>query len=244
VSQDSISVIDQGLRSLLASVEHSFVKETGMRSCRVPAQISEMKGVLDGSPLFLRTRRYRGIFFDSLTVAVLESAERLRSLTVIGLPPPGAPWPILGMDIIALRGSGISLVALDLAPTDLPLWETSCAPIMSDLHAQLKDAVVPRKRPEFTADAFSRLALIAGVRASREGAVFSAVETLLLRTIELLQRMPTIKYTNAAQERRERWLEAEKQNRKEHDALARLFGPAVAKNYLDGFLFASRTGAE
>jgi len=44
---------------------------------------------------------------------------------------------------------------------------------------------------------------------------------------------------NVIHAKKERWLSAERQNRKEHNALARLFGPDLAGEYLERFLFAA-----
>ncbi len=238
MSKESSLIIDQGIRCLLRSAEKSFVSETNLIPWEMPAGLSQLEGILDGNPLRLHTRRYRGTRLDSFTVAVLATDQQLCSFTAIGLPPPGAPWPVLGIDLIALRGA-ISLIAIDLAPTDLDFWERYCAPLLTELHTQVQDVVVRRKRPSFADSTFSPLALIAGVSVGKEEPVFIATETFLQQTMALLGRLPAFPYSRAAWMHRERWLTAEKQNRKEHNALERMFGSAVATRYLDEFLFAS-----
>lgn len=255
--------LDEGLRRLLLCARQC-ADTLGLRPAPVPDDLAQLQGTLDGTrdgtPLCLRTERYSGQRLDSLTVAVLETPGGLCSLTVIGLPVAGAPFPILGIDLIALRGT-ISLCALDLAPLDEGFWQSRCAPVLCAVHAAAQESLVVRQRPRFAEDTFSPLALIAGVRPGREAAVFDAVELLLLRTVVLLTADPRSRPApeharEYAQEharerqfaaqtsrlRRERWLLAERQNRKEHSALSRMFGPEAATRYLDGFLFANHHG--
>lgn len=234
--------LDDGLRRLLLCAR--WCADTlGLRPAPVPLELAQLQGTLDGAPdstpLCLRTQRYRGARLDSLTVAALETPRGLCSLTLIGLPAAGTPFPVLGVDIIALRGT-ISLCALDLAPTDAEFWQAHCAPVLSAVQGAAEQSLVRRQRPRFADATFSSLAVIAGVRPGGEAAVFDAVELLLQRTAALLMAEPELPPDRAAAARqhRQRWLLAERQNRKEHDALTRMFGPETAARYLDGFLFA------
>ena len=186
----------------------------------------------------MHTQRYRGAHLAPLTIAVLEQEQKLCSLTVIGLPRAGAPSPVLGIDLIALRGA-LSLVALDLAPLDTHFWSTHCSSILDAVHTLVAPALVPRKRPAFAADVFSPQALIGGTRVGQEETVFAAAELLLVRTAELLAQTSPATLCTKAEERLGRWLAAERHNRKEHNALSQMFGAAFATQYLDQFLFGS-----
>jgi hypothetical protein len=240
--EQSALTVDRGLRHLLRSAQCICRRDLQLTPCQLPAELAKLEGTLDGKPLTLHSWRYRGSQSSTFTLAVLEVAQRLCSFTAIGLPTQGAPWPILGIDIIALRGT-ISLVALDLAPTDEAFWTAHCTALLAAIRAQVEDAVIPRKHPGFTHGVFSPLALIAGARMGGEAAVFTAADSLLSGTASILRSQQETSRSAAAQLRRDRWLDAEKRNRKEHNALEKMFGSAIATRYLDDFLFAVPEGA-
>jgi hypothetical protein len=183
----------------------------------------------------MHTQRYQGEQLAPLTVAMIEIDQQLCSLTVVGLPQLGSPGPVLGIDLIALRGS-LSLVALDLAPMDPDFWSAHCSPLLTAVHTLAEPALVLRKRPEFAAEVFSSQALIAGARVGQEEVVVAAVELLLVRSAPLFGKT-SLPHCPGAAPRLLRWLAAERQNRKEHNALAHMFGAAFATEYLDRFLF-------
>lgn len=227
-----------------------IVQRLGLQEVAIPADLAAATGLLRGAPVVLRTRRYRGAGFAPLTLAHIENAQgRLCSLTVVGLPQPGSGLPILGMDLIALNGA-LSLVAVDLAPIHAQAWQTDCAPLLIDLQQQTAGSLIARKRPEFSVDTFSPLAVIAGARSGAERTVFCALVELLQRVSDLwLRRLGLTTASevswedpgqiHAEAESVRRWLLAEQENRKEHSALAAIFGPDFAKRYLHGFLFST-----
>lgn len=228
--------LDRNLRQLWELVQHLVVPRLGLRPLALPPELALASGELEGRRLTLRTQRYTGPGGAALTLAAIAGEDgRLCTLTVLGIPPLGAGWPVLGIDLIALRGT-LALVAVDLAPLDQPFWQQYCAPLLQALQAQLPDLLVPRKRPGFAVETFSPLAAIAAARAGSETAVCAAIAELLQQTTALLAAAPTL--APAAPAARARWLAAERQNRKEHDALSRIFGPRFAAYYLDEFLFA------
>ena len=230
--------IDRELRQLWELVEDFVVPRLALRPVALPPWLALTSGQLEGSVLTLRTQRYAGAGGAALTLAAIESAPgRLCTLTVLGIPPPGVGWPVLGIDLIALRGT-LALVAVDLAPIDPRFWQLHCAPLLQALRMRAADSLVARKRPAFTSETFSPLSVIAGARAGGEAAVCAAIAQLLKETAMLLCSEPTAAPSPSAQRARASWLAAEKQNRKEHDALSRIFGPRFASYYLDEFLFA------
>ena len=142
--------------------------------------------------------------------------------------------PIVGVDLIGLAGA-LSLVAVDLAPTDDAAWQTHAAAMLTALHASVESRVVPRRRPSFADEVFSPRALIAGVRRGAELAVLDAVASFVEHA---LGRWPAPlalapERAAAASDRVDAWCRAELRNRREHDALTRLFGAAPATAYLD-----------
>lgn len=239
----SAIAVDHCLRRLLLSAQHTCRHDLQLAPCEFPAEFAKLEGWLDGKPVTLHSWRYGGAQFSTFTLAVLEVGQRLCSFTAVGLPAEGAPLPILGIDIIALRGA-ISLVALDLAPTDEAFWVAHCAQVLEGVLTDVKDAIVPRKRPSFTEGVFSPLAVIAGARSSCETVVIGAAEALLHGAASIVKSRREPSFSTAAQTRRELWLAAEKRNRKEHNALGKMFGAPIATRYLDQFLFAvSKEGA-
>lgn len=229
--------IDRELRQLWNLVEDCVVPRLGLRPVALPPPLALASGLLEGNVLTLRTQRYGGAGGAALTLAAIATAKRqLCTLTVLGIPPLGASWPVLGIDLIALRGT-LALVAVDLAPLDPAFWQRRCAPLLQALRTHTQDALVPRKRPAFTVETFSPLAVIGGARVGSEAAVCAGIAQLLDATSLLLSGESASALSQSAWGARASWLAAEKQNRKEHDALSRIFGPRFAAYYLDEFLF-------
>lgn len=231
-------LIDRGIRRLRQLTHTALVERLGLTETPIPQEFALAEGSIGASAVTMHTRRYGGAQLAPLTVAVLEVDGRLCSLTVIGLPPPGSRLPVLGLDLIALRGS-LSLLAIDLSPTDPEFFTSSCAAILKMTELLAAPAIVPRKRPAFAETSFSSGAIIAGARAGQEETVFNAVEYFLEQTGALLRGYAPEDFLPDAAERRIRWLAAERQNRKEHNALAHMFGAPFAAQYLDQFLFGS-----
>lgn len=249
---------EEGLRSLYERAVPRLLESLRLREQAVPPDLAELTGRLAERPVKLQTRRYEGAGLASLTVAIIaegpaaagpatgpnRAPPALRSLTVIGLPQLGSRLPILGMDLIALAGS-LSLVAIDLAPTEPQFWEERCRGLLDHVHTLAGSLVVPRKRPEFADQTFSPRALIAGARPEGVQPAIEAAAFLLAQCEHLYAPQPepvagaepTEHDADSPAARQRSWLQAERRNRKEHDALSRIFGAEPARQYLDDFLF-------
>lgn len=202
---------------------------------QLPPQLARRRGQIGDTPVELTTRRYTGPVLESLTFASISDADdRCRSLTLIGFPRPGSPVPILGVDLIAFRGA-LSLVALDYAPTSQSYWADVAAPILGEIRERALPPLKLRKRPDFTRDAFSELALIAASPRGTEDTACQAASSLFEAYLGLVKQSPS-RPTQTGDRTVAQWCEAELRNRKEHDALARVFGPHFADAYLR-FLF-------
>lgn len=238
--------IDAALRAIVEAARSAWVDGAGLREQVVPAEFSHVSGSIGEQPVLLHTRRYAGDAIESLTLATISTVEasgtgRLCSATVIGLPGPRSLLPVLGVDVVAIRGA-LSLVALDLAPLDDDFFTAHAAPILREV-GRLGAALPVRKRPEFADASFSPLALIAGARPGQEPAVVAATAHLLHASAALLGPAAHLdsgdrERAAAVQARNRAWRRAELQNRKEHNALARIFGAEFARRYGEEFLFA------
>lgn len=199
----------------------------------VPAALRLLRGSIRDTPVELRTRRFADATYTLTLAEIAESSTgALRAVTAIGVPH-GAPLPILGIDLIALQGS-LALIAVDLAPTDDALWSDLPASLLGQLHLDTAGMVVARRWPEFATEVFSPRALLAGARRGHESAVLAQIAGFVASLAPLFASAPTATPAAiaAADARRHRWIQAERRNRREHDALARMFGePSVA--YLD-----------
>ena len=236
--------IDIGLRNVLAVAELA-IAGTGLTRCPLPEALGALVGDHAGAPLRMHTRRWRGAGFAALTVATIaDASEQLRSVTIIGLPAAGHPGPIVGVDLIGLGGA-LSLVAVDLAPTDDATWQAHAVAPLTALHAAVEAHVVTRRRPSFADEVFSPRALIAGVRRGAELAVLDAVARFLEHAVGPLQARDAVGQGSAAaaDDRVTAWCQAELRNRREHDALTRLFGAVPATAYLDMLFGAGARGA-
>ncbi len=251
----------EGLDRCRQHLQQELVDRCGLKPVPIAAELAQVDGILRGRAVRMTSQRYSGPGFAALTIAAITTQTEAPigladapsrtagspepatsvSLTVVGLPWPGSGLPILGMDLIALRGS-LSLVAIDLAPTDHDLFQARCAPPLLRLQNRVAEAVVPRRPPAFTQGTFSSLALIAAARPGSEAVVFDAVLRFIDEAAELSRSaLPNPPDLYAATQRDRaaiaRWLAAERQNRREHNALAQIFGEPFAERYLHGFLF-------
>ncbi|MEM6730591.1 MAG: hypothetical protein AAF658_03495 [Myxococcota bacterium] len=209
--------------------------EASLTPCVVPLEFGVREGFIGETQVKLRTRRYVSEELRALTFAsIVDSAGRTRSVTVIGFPHQHSPLPILGIDLIAFRGT-LSLVALDLAPTNAAFWTRAAAPVLEALSERCGDHLKRRKRPEFTHEAFSDLAMIVACPRGKEPVACQAAWDLAESYLKLAQTHST---APASEEDRSvaQWCSAELRNRKEHDALSRVFGAEFAEAYL-GYLF-------
>lgn len=231
------AAIDGGLRAVLAAAGR-WIEAVGMAPVPLPAGLDLLEGALGEAPLRLHTRRHVGGGFRSLTVASIAGGDQLlRSATLIGLPEPDTLAPVLGVDLIGFGGA-LSLVAVDLSPTDDAAWQARAAPLLDRLHAALAERVAPRRWPAFAAEVFSSRALIAGVRRGEEAPVLAAIAEFVAGLAPVFAaasggdpREPA--RVAAAAARVLAWRRAELANRREHDALARIFGEATAAAYLE-----------
>lgn len=209
----------------------------------VPARYAQMTGVLRKEPITLHTQRFVGGHYRSVTLAwiVRQADDAVCSLTVIGLPTAASGAPILGVDLISLSGA-LSLVAVDLAPTDPVTFSAHAVPILEVLHKQTQGAVVHRKRPEFCQDTFSPLALICAARPGQEAELAPALESFLSMVLGDPQRLAGAgelaqPQAQLAWEKQRAWLRSEHANRKEANHMSLMFGEPAASDYLHNFLF-------
>jgi hypothetical protein len=263
----------RGLTQCAEHIHSQVISRLSPTPVAIEPELAQASGILRGTAVQMSTQRYSGPGFQSLTIArigepsqgtdsltagvsdekdrdELDRSEKDRgasTLTVVGLPWPSSRLPVLGMDLIALRGS-LSLVAVDLAPTDPDTWRKSCAPLLLRLRDMTSEVVVPRRLPVFTQGTFSPLALIVAAQPGGEPALFAALLRFIEEVAELYQQAvppaPGGTDPELTQPAITRWLAAERQNRKEHSALSQIFGDAFAQRYLHGFLFAPPATAE
>ncbi|MEO1173249.1 MAG: hypothetical protein AAFX94_14545, partial [Myxococcota bacterium] len=191
----------------------------------------------------LTTRAYAGARIQRIILArIVDESGQTRSVTVIGFPEEGAPLPILGVDLIAFR-SALSLVALDYAPTNIAYWRDRALPVLKDIRCRALGHLKLRKRPAFTDGSFSDAAIIAGCPKGNEPVACEAAAALVTGYLEMAAG--AMDHPSHPSDRSvAHWCAAELGNRREHDALAGIFGDVFAEDFLN-FLFgdASRSGS-
>jgi hypothetical protein len=87
--------------------------------------------------------------------------------------------------------------------------------------------------PAFTHETFSPLALVVAAKPGDDGALLELVSRWLPETMAGRGLCTDA----SAWEAQQRWRAGERRNRKEADALARLFGADFARRYVEEFLF-------
>lgn len=225
--------IAAGLERVLGAVK-VWSGGLGLRVAALPAGLERLTGELRGMPVTMTTQREQGGPFAGLTCATIRDVNGLLcSVTVIGLPAAGTPGPVLGVDLIGLGGA-LSLIAIDLAPVDRRIWDERAAAPLAGLHAALGDGAVARRWPEFATEVFSPRAVIAGARRGAEAGLLAAVAGFVACLPGVYASTRALPHARrvAADERVRAWRHAELRNRREHDALARIFGSGPAEAYL------------
>ncbi|MGK3983715.1 hypothetical protein WME99_11805 [Sorangium sp. So ce136] len=230
--------IDRGMRGVLAAA-FRLAGAWGLARLPMPGSVAVASGRLRGEPVEMRSHAFAGAGWESLMIAALaDGAGALRVATVCGLPARGALRPLLGVDLVAFGGR-LSLVALDLSPTDAAFWQEHARPLLEAVHARAAAKLALRRPPDFARGTLSPLALIAGARPGAEGAAFDAAAGLLdaLRGLPALDPARPGERGEAAFRRNLALRRAELSNRKEADVLAAMFGRAFADRYLREHLF-------
>lgn len=214
----------------VANTALELVARLGLAEVELPPALRRIEGSVRGLPVAMRVRRFAGGALAALTVATIVDPDgRPLAVTLIGTPADGSLAPILGVDLVALAGS-LSLVAVDLAPTDDEAWRAA-EPLLQRLHDATDGQIVARRWPEFALEVFSPRALLAGVHREHVSAVLAAVAGFVAELGPIYADAASADPTRqtAARERGARWRLAERRNRREHDALTRLFGePSTA----------------
>lgn len=222
--------IDDGLRGVLGAARR-LAAQVAPEAIAAEPERRCFEGVARGVPVVLELRRSAGAAFSALAVATIAEREGpLCAVTVVGMPHAGSCAPILGVDLVALGGA-LSLIAVDLAPTDEARWTIGAGPALEQLHLATEGSVVHRRWPEFALEVFSPRALLAGARRGREGEALRAVAGFVEGLAPLYAE--TDPRTPEAEDRAARWRAAERRNRREHDALTRIFGEAASASLID-----------
>jgi hypothetical protein len=216
----------------LSDVPHS----AGLAETQVQPDLSDLAGSVRGVDCVMRTRVFTGATWRRWLVAVIRTDDgRPASLTAIGFPA-SSQRPILGIDLIGFGGR-LPLVAIDALPVlgaDDALART-CAGELQTLRTALADWVVDRRRPEFATVGFSPDALIMGSRPGHESSVLHVLANALPALYASVCNASPTGHTDedgACAAAIVHWIAAERQNRREHDALARIFGEHAAERYL------------
>ncbi len=221
------AIISRGLAALTEVAHTTLVARLNLRRVPVPSQLATLAGQFRGQSLTMQTQAFCGHGFSRLVLSTITGSDgAVKTFTLIGTPTPDLGLPVVGIDLIAMNRA-LSLVAVDLSPTDEQRWQNLAAPILQELHASVADRSVPRRWPAFARDVFSPLALICGAKRGEEPVLFAAISLMLERYANAIAQQATpISPARArvAEYRSHQWAAGERQNRREHDALTAIFG--------------------
>lgn len=220
--------LTEGMRGVLDAAD-TLITRLELTEVEVPPTLRRIAGSVRDSPITMTVRRFVGGAFAALTVATIVDLDgRPRAVTLIGTPSDDSLAPILGVDLVALGGS-LSLVAVDLAPIDDEAWRAG-EPLLDQLHRATEGRIVARRWPDFAAEVFSARALLAGVHRGHTSAVLREVAGFVVALAPIYAPAPAAEQArrDAARHRSRRWRLAERRNRREHDALSRIFGETSA----------------
>lgn len=237
------------LQAVSARVER-LIQRLHLHEMKIESCFSQAEGQIAGHAVRMRSRRYRGAAFESLTVAYLYNLnDKLLSVTVSGIPVAATGLPILGLDYVGFRGT-LSLVALDLCPVNEPVWQARCAEPLMRLHRDAQ-TLVARKIPGFTQGVFSEYAIFS---AAVDPAQCQYSVTLAERLLDYAEQLygslsdnlllPVGSEAGHSLQQIQRWKQAMQSNKKEHSALSRIFGEVFTEKYLKAFLFSLEASPE
>jgi hypothetical protein len=199
----------------------------------LPSSLATVAGSLRGETVVMRSQRFVGGAWSQLVLAEILGERSGRVLaSVIGLPARGLGDSVLGVDLVAFGGK-LSLAAVDLSPIDEAAWSAHSRPALERLHAASTPLIVERARPTFTHHTFSSLALVSAARPGDDVALLGALARWLPQAMAGRGQVGG----EAAWATQQRWRQSERNNRKEADGLARLFGADFARGYVEDFLF-------
>ena len=236
MSHQALSLCLEALAAELAT----FPQQLGLYPVAIPPEFAHAAGVIGEMPIVMETQRYAAPWLEHFTLAVLRDAHAQVLSVTVSAVPHCCPLPILGLDYVAFRGM-LSLVALDLCPTDQGFWQAYAAAPLAHIHLQAQ-GLTARKVPTFTRGIFSPHAVFAAARPGQESVALDLAQQLLTLYLEL----PRMSLADSEQAdllaMTLRWRLAMRQNKKEQQALARIFGEDYAHRYLDDFLFAVPRG--
>ncbi|TVR03854.1 MAG: hypothetical protein EA398_03630 [Deltaproteobacteria bacterium] len=232
--------LSDALAGLIAGCRDTVVPSLASEPLSIPEHLRCIPGVIGRKPVRMRVDAWRGEAWLSLLVADIRSEVdgSTLSATVIGLPHPGSVNPVVGVDLIALGGR-LSLYAVDLAPICASWWNATGHGLLLDLKSGLPSSFVERPHPEFTTGTFSSEAIIGRFEpADSPRAVDATAHWLGRLAPALVPGADTADPERAS--RLGRWLQAERTNRREHNALARIFGEDTAAELTARVLFPDR----
>lgn len=227
--------VDAGMRAVLGATVEALTP--GLRPVELSPGMARRHGRWRDEALVLETRVWAGEGWERVVVAHTLGPHGVVTATIIGLPADGWSHEVVGFDLIAFGGR-LSLAAVDLAPLDDTHFEAHARPRLQRLHADAAKWVVERRSPTFAKATFSPEALIVAERAGTDGALLESVATFARG----LAAFPTQRASDTARalEKKDGWKRAMNQNRKEMEALSRLFGEAWVREYVDSVLFPQR----
>jgi hypothetical protein len=227
--------VDEGLRAVLDATVEALTP--GLESLELPPSLARRHGRWRDDELVLETQVWRGEGWERVVVARTVGPHGVVTATVIALPEDGFSHEVVGFDLIAFGGR-LSLAAVDLAPLDDAHFAAHARPRLQKLHDAAARWVIERRSPAFAKDTFSPEALIVAERNGAAGALLDPVAEFA----RSLAGFPVQRAHDAspALERKDQWKRAMNQNRKEMEALSRLFGAAWVREYVDLVLFPQR----
>ena len=224
------------LRSFFTAIDAEVAKLVdGWDSIPVGDEFSVLRGELAHEPVEMRTSAYGCPSVARLAWVRMDTIDgKPVTRTMVALPRGAGT--IVGLDVVALKNR-VSLFAVDLRGTNAEA--TVAADATLGVGRTKLRGFTDRPRPQFVEGAFSDHAIIGGFEEGAEESGIDCVRIALGRVA--LQTCP-----GKAEDDRAvvlNWLDAERRNRKERNALARMFGVDRAESYLERFLFSASAAA-
>lgn len=210
----------------------------GLEATPIAKQHACAPGLLKGAPVELHTRCYASEEQGRLSLArIVDSGGLTLSVTLVLIPASGVPAPLLGLDCVAF-GPRMAIIALDLSPSCSSASNTHARELMHEARVLAQRELELRPLPEFAREVFSEHAVIASPPPAALPCVVELVDFVLGHYPELLEQAIRAPRDPDVTPTVERWLRQMRHNKREHGALARIFGEDFTADYLHDCLFA------
>lgn len=224
-----------GIGEIALSAEVEMVRELGLGTLALPAELARLDGSFRGEPVALESRAYRGERSAYFRFVRIEG-QSLQIANLLCFSTPEHALPILGVDLVAL-GTGTLVLAADLSPIH-PDPHVRRAQLSGLARRSPGSDLARSEPPAWCEPWFSPHAVVARATPAELPAVAAALSDFVRAYIELARTSePAPALAREVAEAQRAYSRAHLEHDRGLGLLRKLFEPAVADRFLHEVLF-------